>query len=207
MGNNVNARVKIFVFLAIFSCTLSHASAQDLASAQNQGSTQNGGIDAALLAKANAGDASSMILVAKAYAEGSGVDQDDSIAAGWYRKAADLGNLEAQIRLAECYRDGKGLTRDMAQAANWYRKAAEQGDPVAQATLGLLYSMGQGVGRDDVEAFFWFDLAASAPGPNQDRYVANRQNVGTRITTDELAFVRQRVARWKAAHAHRATGV
>jgi hypothetical protein len=50
------------------------------------------------------------------------------------------------------------------------------------------------------------DLAASATGPNQERYAANRQNVGTRITADELAFVRQRVAKWKAAHAHRATG-
>jgi hypothetical protein len=94
----------------------------------------------------------------------------------------------------------------MAQAATWYRKAAEQGDPAAQATLGLLYSIGQGVGRDDVEAFFWFDLAASAAGPNQDRYVANRQNVGTRITADEVAIARQRVAKWKAAQAHRVTG-
>jgi len=159
-----------------------------------------------LAAKANAGDGPSMILVAKAYAAGSGVDQDDTIAADWYRKAAVLGNLEAQLRLADCYRDGRGVPRDMAQAAEWYRKAAEQGDLAAQATLGLLYSMGQGVSRDDVEAFFWFDLAASATGPNQDRYVANRQNVGTRITAEEVATARQRVAKWKAAHAHRATG-
>jgi hypothetical protein len=200
MVNNVNARVRILVFLAIFAGNLLVASAQD------PGSNQNRGIDPALVTKATAGDAPSMILVAKAYATGSGVDQDDSVAADWYRKAADLGNLEAEIRLAECYRDGKGLTRDMAQAAGWYRKAAEQGDPAAQATLGLLYSVGVGVGRDDVEAFFWLDLAASATGPNQERYAANRQNVGTRITADELAFVRQRVAKWKAAHAHRATG-
>jgi hypothetical protein len=93
----------------------------------------------------------------------------------------------------------------MAQAAVWYRKVAEQGDPTAQATLGSLYSVGQGVTRDDVEAFFWFDLAASAPGPNQDRFAANRQIVGTRITADEVALARQRVAKWKAAHARRIT--
>jgi TPR repeat protein len=170
------------------------------------GAAQSGGIDPALTAKASAGDAPSMILVARAYATGSGVDQDDSIAADWYRKSADLGNIEAQIRLAECYRDGKGVTRDMAQAAAWYRKAAEQGDPTAQATLGLLYSAGLGVERDYVEAYFWFDLAASATTPNQERYVANRQNVGTRITADDVALVRQRVTKWKAAHAHRITG-
>src|ERR1700677_3582008 len=79
-----------------------------------------------LVAKADAGDASSMLLVAKAYAAGSGVDQDDTIAADWYRKAAETGNIDAETRLAECYRDGRGVTRDMAQAAEWYRKAAEQ---------------------------------------------------------------------------------
>jgi hypothetical protein len=206
MVNNVNAPAKVLVLLAVFSGSLSLAPAQNQAAAQDRGSAQTGGIVSALVAKANAGDAPSMILVAKAYAAGSGVDQDDTIAAGWYRKAADLGNPEAQIRLADCYRDGKGVTRDMAQAADWYRKAAEQGDPAAQATLGLLYSVGLGVGRDDLEAFFWLDLAASAPGPLQDRYAANRQNVGTRITADEVAFARQRVVKWKAAHAHRATG-
>jgi hypothetical protein len=200
MVNNVNVRARVFVFLAVFSSCLL------LASAQDQGSLQNRGVDPALVAKANAGDAPSMILIAKAYSAGSGVDQDDAIAADWFRKAADLGNLEAQIRLAECFRDGKGVTRDMARAATWYRKAAEQGDPAAQATLGLLYSVGQGVPRDDVEAFFWFDLAASATSPNRDRYMTNRQNVGARITADEVAFAHQRVAKWQAAHVHRSTG-
>jgi hypothetical protein len=88
----------------------------------------------------------------------------------------------------------------MEQAAVWYRKAAEQGDVGAQGTLGVLYSMGQGVPHDDVEAYFWFDLAASEKGPNQEKYAANRQMIGMRITADELADVQDRVAAWKAAH-------
>ena len=200
MMSDVNAQAKVLVFLAVFSCGLLFAAGQDQRSAQNRG------IDPAVTAKASAGDAPSMLLVARAYAAGSGVDQDDAIAADWYRRAAEAGNIDAEIRLAECYRDGRGAPRDMAQAASWYRKAAEQGDLAAQATLGLLYSVGLGVGRDYVEAYFWFDLAASAAGPNQDRYVANRQNVGTRITADEVAIARQRVAKWKAAQAHRVTG-
>jgi hypothetical protein len=37
--------------------------------------------------------------------------------------------------------------------------------------------------------------------------VTNRQNVGTRITADDVALVRQRVAKWKADHTpHHATG-
>jgi TPR repeat protein len=172
-----------------------------------QGAAIAGAIDPAVSAKASAGDAPSMLLVAQAYAAGSGVDQDDSIAADWYRKAAETGNVEAEIRIADFYRDGRGVTRDMAQAAVWYRRAADQGDSAAQATLGLLYSVGLGVNRDYVEAYFWFDLAASATSPNQERYEANRQNVGTRITADDVALVRQRVTKWKAAHTlHSATG-
>jgi TPR repeat protein len=191
--------VGVMMMALITACLPTIGAAQDPA-------PQSQVIDAAVTAKANAGDAPSMLLVARAYAAGSGVDQDDTIAADWYRKAAEMGNIEAEIRMAECYRDGRGVTRDMTQAAAWYRKAAEQGDPSAQGTLGLLYSVGQGVTRDDVEAFFWLDLAASAASPNQERYVVNRQNVGTRITADEVTFARKRVAKWKAAHAHPAVG-
>ena len=88
----------------------------------------------------------------------------------------------------------------MAQAAEWYRKAAGQGDVTAQATLGVLYSIGQGVPHSDAEAYYWLDLAAAAKGPSQERYVANRQLIGTHLTVDELAEVEERVAKWLAAH-------
>jgi TPR repeat protein len=122
-------------------------------------------------------------------------------AEAWYLKAAKQGDLSAELHLAALYRDGgKGFPRDMAQAVAWYRKAAEQGDAYAQGTLGVLYSMGQGVPRDDVEAYYWLDLAAAVKGPNQEKYAANRQMVGTHITADELDAVQERIAQWKAAH-------
>jgi hypothetical protein len=64
----------------------------------------------------------------------------------------------------------------------------------------MLYTLGQGVPRSDVEAYYWLDLAAAVKSPSQDQYVANRQNVGTRITADELEGVQERVAAWKAKH-------
>jgi hypothetical protein len=95
----------------------------------------------------------------------------------------------------------------MVQAAAWYGKAAEQGNVGAQATLGVLYSMGQGVPRNDVEAYYWLDLAASVKGPDQEKYAANRQIIGTHITADELADVQERVAQWLTAHPRsKATG-
>ncbi len=126
--------------------------------------------------------------------------EDYKQAAEWYRKAAEKGDIAGELRLAALYRDGRGVERDMAQAAEWYRKAAEQGDANAQATLGVLYSMGQGVPHSDVEAYYWLDLAAAVKGPNQEKYAANRQMIGTHITADELAEVEERVAQWQAAH-------
>lgn len=166
-------------------------------------------IDAALLAKANAGDAAAEVKAADAYAAGSGAPRDArqlaadyKQAAFWYGKAAAQGNTAAQIHLADLYRDGRGVARDMAQAAAWYRKAAELGDAGAQGTLGILYSVGMGVPHDDVEAYFWLDLAAGAPGPSQARFMTNRQSVGEHITTDQQSQVEDRVAAWKAAHPH-----
>jgi TPR repeat protein len=168
---------------------------------------QTAAIDPALLTKASAGDAAAQVLVGEGYATGSGqartakqLTEDYRQAAEWYRKAAAQGNIAGKMHLAALYRDGMGVARDMEQAAGWYRKAAEQGDATAQATLGVLYSMGQGVEHNDVEAYYWLDLSAAVKGPNQEKYAANRQMIGTHITADELDAVQERVAQWKSAH-------
>ena len=169
---------------------------------------QTAGIDSALLAKANGGDTAAQVLVGEHYAA-TAADLHNVTQAGeayrkaaeWYRKAAEKGDGSGEVHLAALYRDGgKGFPRDMAQAAEWYRKAAEQGDVTAQGTLGVLYSIGQGVPKNDVEAYYWLDLAAAVKGPNQEKYAANRQTVGTHITVDELAEVEERAAKWLAAH-------
>ncbi len=167
---------------------------------------QEAGVDAALLARAKAGDAAAEVQVGEDYEAGTGVAQDFNQAAAWYTKAADQGNIDGEMHLAVLYRDGAGTAfpRDEAKAAAWYLKAADQGDVSAQGTMGMLYSLGVGVPRSDVEAYFWLDLASSVKGPDQARYDLNRQNVGTRITADQLDAVEQRVAAWKAKHGHAA---
>jgi TPR repeat protein len=164
-------------------------------------------VDPPVLAKASAGDAAAEVSVGESYAKAAGAAQDPDIsaenwnkAADWYIKGAAQSNVAAEIHLGECYSYGHGVARDKVKAAEWYRKAAEQGDPVAQGTLAMLYTLGQGVPQDDAEAYFWFDLAASAGTQNHERYITNRQNVGTRITSDQLAAVEQRLKKWKAAH-------
>jgi TPR repeat protein len=168
---------------------------------------QTSAMDPALLAKAGAGDSEAQVAVGELYVHLAASEPDTDQAAtdyqqavGWYRKAADQANIAAEIHLADLFRDGQGVLRDRTQAAAWYRKAADQGDTGAQGTLGVLYSYGQGVPQDDAEAYFWFDLAAAVDGPNQQKYVANRQAVGMRITAEELAQEHARMKKWKAAH-------
>ncbi|HTX76269.1 MAG TPA: tetratricopeptide repeat protein [Terracidiphilus sp.] len=187
--------VRILLAAAALACGIAPAMAQ--------GTT----IDPALLEKANGGDAAAQVAVGEKYAQVAGATQDRDEAAddwkqafAWYQKAADKGNIAGEIHLAEAYTYARGVARDTAKAADLYRKAAEQGDPGAQGTLAMLYTLGQGVPQSDTDAYFWFDLAASADTPNKDRYIANRQNVGTRITADELDAVKERLKKWKAAH-------
>lgn len=176
-----------------------------------QTATPTPAIDAAVLAKANAGDAAAEVAVGEQYAQAAANEHDKAQMADdykqeleWYSKAAEQKYIPGEMHLAALYRDGGGKTvpRDMEQAAAWYRKAADQGDTRAQGTLGVLYSMGQGVAHNEVEAYFWLDLAASVAGPDQQKYVMNRQMVGQNLTTDEVSDVEDRVAAWKAAHPH-----
>lgn len=191
---------KQFVLAMLFASALVPALAQTA-------SSPTAGVDPAVAAKANAGDVAAQVLVGDSVAAGNGqartakqLAEDYKQAAEWYRKAAEKGDIAGEMRLAALYRDGRGVAHDMAQAAEWYRKAAEQGDATAQATLGVLYSLGQGVPHNDVEAYYWLDLAAAVKGPNQEKYAANRQMIGTHITADELADVEERAAKWLAAH-------
>jgi hypothetical protein len=195
----VNLRQNLFLsFAVILAAATAGAQAP---------SAQPAAIDPSVQAKANAGDAAAEIQVAEAYAAGKGgsreprqIQADYKAASDWYRKAADQGNITAEIRLGDLYRDGRGVARDMAQAVTWYRKAADTGDAGAQGTLGLLYSVGMGVQQDYIEAYYWLSLASAVAGPNQQRYVTNRQSVGEHITTDQQQQVEDRVAAWKAAH-------
>jgi TPR repeat protein len=189
--------VLVMMFLASLSPALAQAAGSETAA-----------VNPALLAKANGGDAVAQVQMGdNSCTAVSGVTltskqlvECNKIASTWYRKAAEQGSLAGELRLAALYRDGRGVPRDMEQAAGWYRKAAEQGDVSAQGTLGVLYSMGQGVPQSYVDSYYWFDLAARVKGPGQEKYATYRQMSGTHITTDELADIEERVAKWLAAH-------
>jgi TPR repeat protein len=115
-----------------------------------------------LQAMAEGGDASAQLSLGLAYQNGRGVQQDDSIAVEWYRKAAAAGNSEAQSDLGVMYMNGWGVEKDKAEALRWYHLAAKQKNAHAMFNLGAAYYNGDGVGIDDARAYAWFLLAQDA---------------------------------------------
>ena len=73
----------------------------------------------ALQAKGQAGDASAQFSLGYMYDQGHGVPQDYSLAAAWYRKAAEQGNPLAQNNLGILYYNGHGVPLDYAEAYFW----------------------------------------------------------------------------------------
>src|SRR5712671_1222902 len=89
---------------------------------------------------AERGDPRAQFRLGVQYATGTGVTEDDAVAAEWIRKAADQGLIDAEFNLGLMYADGNGVPQDSAQAVAWLRKAANKGDARAQSNLGLMYA-------------------------------------------------------------------
>lgn len=99
--------------------------------------------------------------IGEEYLAGKGVQQDDSKAVLWFRKAAEQGYADAEFQLGAMYENGRGgLAKDDAQAFKWLQKAAEQGNANAQSTLGFMYVSGTGVQQNETQAVFWYQKAA-----------------------------------------------
>ena len=113
---------------------------------------------AALTAKANTGDVTSQMDLAFRYMNGNGLKNDETKAAGWFRKAADKGDPIAQDMLGVDYEFGRPFTQDYVQAFFWYSKAAQQGYAEAQNNLGALYDAGNGVRQDHEQAAVWYQI-------------------------------------------------
>jgi TPR repeat protein len=65
------------------------------------------------------------------YAAGAGVPQDESVAAEWFKKAANRGHRAAQRALSEMYLGGRGVPKDVVRAYTWARIAARGGNQSA----------------------------------------------------------------------------
>ena len=123
------------------------------------------------------------------YAKGQGVPQDDALAAGWYRKAAENGLAEAQFELGIAYGQGKGVPQDAALAASWLRKAADQGFGKAQLFLGAIYALGRGVPQDYAVSAIWYRKAANQGNPEAQLNLGVAYALGEGLPQDDALAI------------------
>ena len=65
--------------------------------------------------------------VAYCYANGKGVEEDLSLAALYWFKAAEKGDAPSQFNLAMCFLYGIGFEKNIERAKEWMQKSADQG--------------------------------------------------------------------------------
>jgi len=154
---------KILVVLLVTTVSISATNALETDFFAGSDAYKRGDYEAARqvwLPLAEKGDAEAQFRLARLYVEGKGVDPDDAIALGWYRRAAAQEHARAQASLGFMLHTGRGGERNLPEAIEWYRKAAEQGRSSAQRNLGQIYLEGQGVPVDAAESARWFSRAA-----------------------------------------------
>lgn len=107
---------------------------------------------------AQANDPEAQVLLAKAFLNGNGVEQDLEKADHWFRRAARQGHPTAMLYMG--YRDEQ---RDrMGDAFSWFKQAAEEGNSEAMIAAGTYLMQGIGIGQDMVKGCEMFRRAAHA---------------------------------------------
>ena len=77
--------------------------------------------------------------LANFYANGiGGVEQDLSLAAQWFEKAAERGVVDSQYNIGYLYEFGFGVPKNEVEAYVWYGIASKQGDSEAAKRIAVL---------------------------------------------------------------------
>jgi len=116
-------------------------------------------------AQAARGDRDAQFNLGAAYLRRIGASTNKTVAAEWFKKAAEQGHEVAQFALGMMYLNGEGLCRDPAAAAKWVAKAADQGYAPAQDELAIMYSNGTGVQQNDQDSLKWAGKSAEQGYP------------------------------------------
>lgn len=109
---------------------------------------------------ANKGDPDALFNLAQIHRLGRGVPINQSVAEGYYAKAAAAGHTTAQANLATIYFfNTNGNAARRAEAVRLWQQAGAAGDASSQYMLGVLHYNGEAVERDMVTAYAWILLA------------------------------------------------
>ena len=98
----------------------------------------------------------------RCYADGIGVEANQTGAIYYYKKAADAGEVNAQYQLGRALLTGAGVKPDPEGAFYYFSSAAKQNDARALRELARCYYSGIGTKADPEAGLFCLKLAAAA---------------------------------------------
>lgn len=106
---------------------------------------------------ASQGHVPSQLSLARIYDRGEGIDKNESVAFGWYTKAAERKDPTAEYELGVRYLFGVGgVQKNAVVAADWFQKAVEKRHSGASYYLGLQYATGNGVDKNEAKSDILF---------------------------------------------------
>ncbi|MBN8956466.1 MAG: sel1 repeat family protein [Rhizobiales bacterium] len=121
---------------------------------------------------------------------GTGVPRDPSLAAEYYRDAAENGHGPAQIKWGVALIEGRHGEQDLVAGESWLRRAALAGNPRAAALLGDFYGHGGPFPPNYAEAASWYRRAAEAGDKSAARALGSLYLTGAGVARDDVEAVR-----------------
>ena len=110
---------------------------------------------------ADLGNADAQYHLAVMYEKGeNGVEQNDNLAAKYFKLAANQDFGPAQLTLGFFYCNGIGVSKNYKEAIKWYRKSAQKGDIFSAKNLAVLFGQGLGCKQSHFMAYWYFLIAA-----------------------------------------------
>ncbi|MCW2275740.1 hypothetical protein GJ654_12995 [Rhodoblastus acidophilus] len=132
------------------------------------------------------------------YEKAIGVARDAKKARDYYEKAATQGHVRAMHNLAVIEAEGVDGKPNYGAAAQWFRRAAEYGVRDSQFNLAILYARGMGLTQNMTQSYVWFAAAANQGDSDAAK---KRDEVGGRLSADELASAKKQASAFKARSA------
>ena len=105
-------------------------------------------------------------------------DKDYSLAAKWFKSAAEKGDVDAIFMIAHNFYLGRGVEKNIQKAISYYTEATSKGHDVAPYNLGILYMSGEGVSQNIEKAFGLFKISAERGFPEAQFNVAVMLKLG-----------------------------
>ena len=191
-------RTQLFRPLVVLALVLCIAAAS--AKSTSAATARNKGIDATLLAKANAGEADAQYRLGNMYNFGDGVRRDYAQALVWYRKGAEQGDAKSEFQLGGLYHFGHGVPQDDAQGFAWTMKAAEQGDGDADSSFPRVTAKAGALQRTTRRKWPGFAREQSRDTSTRNFFLGGRMRPASMVS---LWTTRKPISGWTLLHRER----